>query len=504
MYKNGVRAFILIQPVFYFFVHLVYMSSNEDILSFSQRAKLVLLSPVYAFLQYTKLLGASSRLHKLLYDRQLDVKRPLPLVTLENCFKVQVFTEFFLQTIPQMILQVTINNQTRWDSPAQFSFAMAILLFLRDVSLITLYMIRRFIDQAEDPKIRPQTEGKVYMSRVEMDASVNISKYLLDQKEEGLDAQGNTILHQAIKNGEATSLEDIDQMIGLAPHLIYLMNREGCTPLDLAINEQQDKKATLLIDYMEKFSQNPSLRYIKKPNRLDLRFEKAFTLSVLRNNLTLIQAFPDNSIKTSYVNMSQIDIGYEEYKARKADLVRTPVHLACKMSNDEAVRQLVNEQNYDINILLHERSAISDLLSTSCYLDFNILNFLLKKRKPQINAGVRLPLNQSILRANPFIIRSLIEFGQPHPYLRDGNGKGPCHIAASKLDVDTLEALINEVGCDPMQPDNEGNTLLHQLCLGVITDAEYDFIKYCIQKYRMRLTRNSEKRSPLWILRSYN
>ncbi len=90
-----------------------------------------------------------------------------------------------------------------------------------------------------------------------------------------------------MKNTEC-SLEDIDQMIGLAPHLIYLINREGCTALDIAINEQQDKKATLLIEYMEKFSQNPSLRYVKKPNRVDLRFEKAFTLSVLRNNLNLI------------------------------------------------------------------------------------------------------------------------------------------------------------------------------------------------------------------------
>lgn len=80
--------------------------------------------------------------------------------------------------------------------------------------------------------------------------------------------------------------------------------------------------------------------------------------------------------------MSQIDIGHEEFKAKKAEMISTPFHLACKMSNDEAVRQLVNEQNYDINILLNERSAISDLLSTSCYLDFNILNFLLKKRKP--------------------------------------------------------------------------------------------------------------------------
>jgi hypothetical protein len=56
---------------------------------------------------------------------------------------------------------------------------MAILLFLRDASLITLYMVRKFIDNAAEPVIRPQGEGK-YMSRVEMDASVNISSFLAD------------------------------------------------------------------------------------------------------------------------------------------------------------------------------------------------------------------------------------------------------------------------------------------------------------------------------------
>jgi len=59
-----------------------------------------------------------------------------------------------------------------------------------------------------------------------------------------------------------------------------------------------------LIEFMEKFSTNGSLLFVKKPNRLDLRFEKSFTLSVLRNNLYLIQGFPDNSIKTCYVNMT--------------------------------------------------------------------------------------------------------------------------------------------------------------------------------------------------------
>lgn len=144
------------------------------------------------------------------------------------------------------------------------------------------------------------------------------------------------------------------------------------------------------------------------------------------------------------------------------------------------------------------------MLSTSCYLDFNILNFLLKKRKPCINSGDRLPLNQAILRGNPFIIKSLVEFGKPHPFLRDANGKASIHIAACKLDLDTFDELITNTSADPLLPDKDGNTILHLLALGVIRDAEYDFVKQSIIKFNLRLTRNNENRTPLSIIRSYS
>lgn len=63
----------------------------------------------------------------------------------------------------------------------------------------------------------------------------------------------------------------------------------------------------------------------------------------------------------------------------------------------------------------------------------------MRKRKPCINSGNKLPLHQAILRGNPYIIKLLIEFGKPHPYIRDINGKSCVHIAASKLDMDTLD-----------------------------------------------------------------
>jgi ankyrin repeat protein len=42
--------------------------------------------------------------------------------------------------------------------------------------------------------------------------------------------------------------------------------------------------------------------------------------------------------------------------------------------------------------------------------------------------------------------------------------------------MDTFDLLIKS-GADPMLSDNNGNTILHLMALGVIRDAEYDFIK---------------------------
>ena len=53
------------------------------------------------------------------------------------------------------------------------------------------------------------------------------------------------------------------------------------------------------------------------------------------------------------------------------------LHVACKLSNTEAVRELVEKQGYDVNMLVNERSALYELMSTSCSMDYNILNYLM-------------------------------------------------------------------------------------------------------------------------------
>jgi len=100
-------------------------------------------------------------------------------------------------------------------------------------------------------------------------------------------------------------------------------------------------------------------------------------------------------------------------------------------------------------------------------------------------------------------VKTLLEHGRPSPYSRDGKGKNAMHAAAAKVDLETFESLI-ELGADPMQPDTEGNTFLHLLAIGQIKDVEYDFIRNAITKYKMRLTRNKDGRTPLNTLKAFS
>lgn len=134
-------------------------------------------------------------------------------------------------------------------------------------------------------------------------------------------------------------------------------------------------------------------------------------------------------------------------------------------------------------------------------MDFSIMNMIFKKRKPQINSGKQLALNQAILRGNPFMINTLLELGDPNPFVVDRMGKAPIHIAAAKLDITSFDALVRH-GADPMMPDEDGNTFLHIMAMGTIKDIEYDFIKMMVVRHSLRLTRNKENRTPLNIIRA--
>jgi len=170
--------------------------------------------------------------------------------------------------------------------------------------------------------------------------------------------------------------------------------------------ENATDKAVFLIQRMTKFSPECSLKFIKKPHRLSLKFEKSFTMAIKKNKSEVLELFPHHSIKTVYCSMHQLKDykQYKEDKDRLKELLTTPLHLACQNSNMEAVRILIENHNYDVNILVNEKNFLVELLQNAGYTDFSILNMIFKRRRPQINSGTKLALNQAILRGNPFMI----------------------------------------------------------------------------------------------------
>lgn len=88
------------------------------------------------------------------------------------------------------------------------------------------------------------------------------------------------------------------------------------------------------------------------------------------------------------------------------------------------------------------------------------------------------------------MIETLIEVGKVNFNRLDQTGKSPIHIAGTTCNIWILE-MIERKGGDLNLPDFEGNTFLHLICEGVVTEQEFEFIKECFQKFPdLRLIRN--------------
>ena len=67
-----------------------------------------------------------------------------------------------------MIVISSNSNALGWISMGRLAIAVSALMFIKNLSVVTIFAIRKFIDGQDDPPMRPRTKKK--MSRVEMEA----------------------------------------------------------------------------------------------------------------------------------------------------------------------------------------------------------------------------------------------------------------------------------------------------------------------------------------------
>lgn len=422
----------------------------------------------------------------------------LAMFSIESYYRIQIFCELFLQTIPMMIIQVSQNNDDTWTGIAVISFLVSLVMLIKNGYQVTAFLSHRVFDGVES-NMRPSLDEQ----RMKRDkhSYFNLRNYLQDPDDHMMDDEGNTSLHQATKFEE---IDLLDNQATINPHMLFILNQMGMTPIDMAIYEGKTDRAELLLKKSKRFHSNSSIRFILKPHRLELKYEKTFTIALQKNNNDILFKFPNKSIKTMYIPMMPVK-NYTQFKFlqnMQKEVITTPMHVACKLSHDEAIRLLIERHQYDMNILLNEVSPTYELISTSTYQDLVILSYAMKTCNPDINAGVRLPLNQAIERGNKLITKVLLEHGKPNFYKKDIEGFAPIHIAGMKRDTEMFQILTKR-GADPTIPDSKGNTILHYLCEGAVKDTEFDFIKDLICIYNLRLTRNNDHHTPHDLIRAY-
>lgn len=197
-------------------MYILYIVQHNDAENANDKCKKLVLAPLFMILQQAKVLSGFEGVHAW-FGRIFGYSDSYHLLSLENTFKLQTVVELFFQTIPQMIIQSSNNNavtaaaqaaakvldknseeQFKWNGLATFTMILSVLMFVKNLSLIIVYVIRRFIDHREDPPMRPRTTGYNF-SKVEKEAFAQIQGYLIDPHDDGVDNDGNTTVHQLLK-----------------------------------------------------------------------------------------------------------------------------------------------------------------------------------------------------------------------------------------------------------------------------------------------------------------
>lgn len=139
-----------------------------------------------------------------------------------------------------------------------------------------MYHINKYYDKLDKPFMRPEPKS-VGVTQVDKEAYFNIRSYLIDPTDEILDEDGNTSIHLVANND---NIEEFASVLKNNPQMLFMLNKDGYSSLDVAVKEKDNERAAFLIERYQAFGPQSSLRFVKRPNKLDLKFEKAFTLAL--------------------------------------------------------------------------------------------------------------------------------------------------------------------------------------------------------------------------------
>ena len=78
-------------------------------------------------------------------------------MTVENLYRIYTFLELFFLTVPMIIIISSVSNSSEWTIIARIAIILSALMLAKNLTVMAIFIIRKFIDGAEDPPMRPRT-----------------------------------------------------------------------------------------------------------------------------------------------------------------------------------------------------------------------------------------------------------------------------------------------------------------------------------------------------------
>jgi len=105
-----------------------------------------------------------------------------------------------------IVIQAKNNNETTWATgAATISFFISLLVAIKDIGLITVFLIRVYIEHRDGVFLRPQSYGQMQETpKLDKSSLLSMKAYLLEGSTVEVDESGNTEMHEIVKESQDT------------------------------------------------------------------------------------------------------------------------------------------------------------------------------------------------------------------------------------------------------------------------------------------------------------
>ena len=174
----------------------------------------------------------------------------------------------------------------------------------------------------------------------------------------------------------------------------------------------------------------------------------------------------------------------------------TPLHCACHQGHLDMVKMLISEFNSDITI--QNVKGATALMLAALGGHYNVVQALICDQCPLGGRGEvgRTVLHYACNGGNVSLVQTLIQEHKADVNEQDNENSTPLHVAALAGKADAALSLINQYGCDPNVRSKFGRTVLHNACEG----GNVSLVQTLIQEHKADINeRDNKNDTPLHV-----